>query len=99
SSIKQSLTSQERECNIDDKVIKDLAGIIKQEEMCVPLIIRPVNPTALLLLKARNADGKNMGVHGKSSVDSISGGWIPVNASISKAREEGNASKIAKANK
>lgn len=89
----QSLrTDEEKKFNIASKTIDTLRGIARSNGMAI--ITRPVNKTALTLMK-QGAVGKSMFIHGKSaSDDSLAEGLIPLNAGSSKAGQGDNASKI-----
>jgi len=89
----QSLrTDEEKKFNIASKTIDTLRDIAQSNE--VAIITRPVNKTALTLMK-QGAVGKSMFIHGKSAADdSLAEGLITVNAGSSKAGQGGNASKI-----
>lgn len=85
-------SSSEKEFNISDSTIAKLRNIAQSNEIVI--ITRPVNSTALTLMK-QDAVGKNMFVHGKSAAeDSLAEGLITVNAGSSKAGKDDNENKI-----
>ena len=87
-----SRSSSEKEFNISDATIAKLRNIAQSNEIVI--ITRPVNSTALTLMK-QDAVGKNMFVHGKSAAeDSLAEGLITVNAGSSKAGKSDDADKI-----
>ncbi|WP_106874895.1 anthrax toxin-like adenylyl cyclase domain-containing protein [Candidatus Phycorickettsia trachydisci] len=90
-----SRSEGEKEFNISDTSIKKLQDIAKSNEIVI--ITRPVNSTALTLMKEEEVDavGKNMFVHGKSADNgSLAEGLIPVNSGSSKAGKDDDADKI-----
>lgn len=87
-----SRSSKEKEFNISDSTIAKLQNIAQSNEIVI--ITRPVNSTALTLMK-QDAVGKNMFVHGKSAAeDSLAEGLITVNAGSSKAGKSDDIDKI-----
>ncbi len=90
-------TDAEALTSIEGDVLAQIAGAAQAME--VPIILRSVNPDALPILKKRNAVGKNMAVHGKSSEEPILAGYIPERSSISKAGRRDNPVDIDKANR
>ena len=84
-------TPLESKTNIPTEVMDKISRFSNENNM--PMILRPVNPLALLHLK-NGAAGKSMFVHGKSAESGLAKGLIPVNASISKAGKSGDVLKI-----
>lgn len=81
----QERSELEKRTSIEIEVLQKIAAIAKTFDG--PIILRSVNPDALPLLQ-RGAVGKNMAVHGKSSIDPMLAGYIPRQASISKAAKK-----------
>ena len=86
----------EKETAIEEMVLSKIAGIAKALDG--PVVLRAVNPDALVPLILQTAVGKNMAVHGKSSESPTLAALIPLQASISKAAKGDKPQNIEKAN-